>query len=65
MVHPEHHTPAAESDETILDLLSRFFPSFAEFATFVAGLFVGAAILGVLTALGLLINGQVGIWPTF
>lgn len=65
MAHQEHHAPAAESQETILDLLRRFFPGPAEFATFVAGILVGAGILGLMTAIGLLINGQKGIWPTF
>jgi len=65
MAHQERHLPAAASGETPLGLLAGFFPGAGEFAAFVAGLGVGALILGVLTAVAFAIHGQVGIWPTF
>lgn len=67
MSHHDHHAGVldAPKDETIIDLLAKFIPGAGEFAALVGGVFAGAGILGVLSALALLINGHIGIWPTF
>ena len=66
MSHPDPHAAsAAVGDKNLLDLLARFFPSGGELAAFVGGILVGTGILGVLATIGFLINGHIGIWPTF
>ncbi|HLU39130.1 MAG TPA: hypothetical protein VK081_07075 [Planctomycetota bacterium] len=61
------HDPHAASQpkETFGSLLAGFFPSQADIGAFVGGMVVGLLILAVLTGLGFLIDGHVGIAPTF
>jgi hypothetical protein len=65
MSHPDPHAAATDRGESLLDLLSSFFPSTGEVVAFVGGILLGTGILGVLVALALLINGHIGIWPSF
>ena len=48
-----------------MDLLGKFIPGTGEFAALVGGVFAGAGILGLLSAIAFTIDGHIGIWPTF
>ena len=64
MSHSDHHA-SPSGDDTIVSLLSRFFPGTSEKLAFVGGILVGLAILGVLGVIAFSINGHLGLWRTF
>lgn len=64
MSHHDHHAPSA-SDDSLVGMLSGFFPAKGELTAFVGGLALGVVILGVLAALGVAIEGHLGLWRSF